>query len=56
MFGSRNKLKSKPCLTIKCNDEVINSTNSVKYLGATIDQQTDGVEMVKMVLKRQILD
>ena len=38
------------------NDVLINSTNSVKYLGATIDQQMNGVEIVKMVLKKQILD
>ena len=38
LFGSRPKLKSDSCLHIICNSTNIKSTDSVKYLGATIDQ------------------
>ena len=35
VVGSKHKLKSNPSLNVSCNGIVIQSTYSVKYLGAT---------------------
>ena len=38
LFGSKPKLKKESNLNISCNGTVIQHTDSVKYLGASLDQ------------------
>lgn len=38
LFGSKPNLKKESCLNISCNGSTIQHTDSVKYLGATLDQ------------------
>ena len=52
IFGSKQKLKQNKDLHITCNGQVINSTSSVKYLGATLDQHLTGESMVTSIIKK----
>jgi hypothetical protein len=52
IFGSKQKLKSNRCLDITCNGQVIKSTSSVKYLGATLDQSLTGESMASSIIKK----
>ena len=52
IFGSKQKLKSKSELSVTCNGQVINSTDSVKYLGATLDQSLTGEYMAKSIIQK----
>jgi len=52
LFCSKPKLKSNPSLNISCNNTSIQSTASVKYLGATLDQTLSCEGMVMNVIKK----
>ena len=52
IFASKHKLKSAKNLNITCNGQVINSTSSVKYLGATLEQTLSGESMASAVIKK----
>ena len=52
VFGSRHKLKSQPKLNISCNGTPISQTDSVKYLGVTIDQFLSFKSMAESVLTK----
>ena len=52
IFGSKQKLKSNKELHITCNGKVISSTSSVKYLGATLDQNLTGISMASSIIKK----
>jgi len=52
LFGSKPKLKKESNLNISCNGTVIQHTDSVKYLGATLDQCLSFESMVTSVIKK----
>ena len=52
VFGSKHKLKSNPSLNVSCNGIVIQSTSSVKYLGATLDQNLSCESMASSVINK----
>jgi len=52
LFASKPKLKNEPNLDISCNGTKIKSTNSVKYLGATLDQHLSCESMVNEIIKK----
>ena len=52
LFGSKRKLKKVSKLNIVCNDVQLESKSSVKYLGATIDQNMSGKTMGTNVVKK----
>lgn len=52
LFGSKQRLKHQSNLNVKCNDQLIESTSSVKYLGATIDQFLSFEFMANSIIKK----
>ena len=52
LFGSKPKLKSKSTLSISCNGTNIQATSSVKYLGATLDQNLSGNDIARSVVTK----
>ena len=52
LFGSKPKLKKDSNLNILCNGTVIQHTDSVKYLGATLDQCLSYETMVTSIIKK----
>ena len=52
LFGSKQRIGPNKSLVIKCNGTEINSTSSVKYLGATIDQFLSFDAMARSVLQK----
>ena len=53
LFGSKQRLhKAEPSLNISCNGHPIASKDSVKYLGATIDQCLSFEDMVTSIIKK----
>ncbi|XP_053390129.1 ornithine decarboxylase-like [Mercenaria mercenaria] len=42
LFGSKPRLKTQNALNVSCNGTNIQATSSVKYLGATLDQNLSG--------------
>ena len=52
LFGSKQKLKSKPNLNITCNDTSIDSSTSVKYLGVNIDQHLHFCSLAENIIKK----
>ena len=46
IFGPRPRLRSKSGLNISCKGTAIEGKNSVKYLGATFEQNLSGETMV----------
>ena len=45
LFGSKPRLKSGASVNVSCNGTHIQSTSTVKYLGATLDQSLSGDSM-----------
>jgi hypothetical protein len=52
LFGSRHKIRSNSSLDISCNGTIIESTSSVKYLGATLDQTLSFDTMARSVIQK----
>jgi len=52
LFGSKPRLKSGASVNVSCNGTHIQSTSSVKYLGATLDQSLSGDSMASSVVKK----
>lgn len=52
LFGSKKKLKSRKNMNIVCNGNVIVAKDSVKYLGAIIDQDMSGRSMGVSAIKK----
>jgi len=52
LFGSKSKLKKMSKLNISCNDVQLESKSSVKYLGATIDQNMSGKSMGTNIVQK----
>ena len=52
LFGSKRKLKKVTSFEVKCNNEVIQNVNSVKYLGLQIDNDLAGDNIVKGIIKK----
>jgi hypothetical protein len=45
LFGTKRKLKKVSSLKVKCNNVILEAKTSVKYLGATLDQDLSGITM-----------
>ena len=52
LFGSKQRLKSQSTLNVFCNGNAIGSNSSVKYLGATIDQNLTFDTMARSIIKK----
>ena len=52
LFGSKVKVKSLPGLSVKCKGHYIQPKESVKYLGATIDQSLSFESMALSVIQK----
>ena len=52
LFGSKRKLKRVNSFEVRCNNEVIQHVNSVKYLGLQIDNDLAGDNIVKGIVKK----
>lgn len=52
LFGSKVKVNNYGDLCISCSDKAIQSTSSVKYLGAILDQNLSGQSMVSSIIKK----
>ena len=52
LFGSKRKLRKVTSFEVKCNNEVIQNVNSVKYLGLQIDNDLAGDNIVKGITKK----
>jgi len=52
VFGSKHKLKSNPSLNVSCNGIAIQSTSSVKDIGATLDQNLSCENMASIVINK----
>jgi len=52
VFGSKHKLKSNPSLKVSCNGIAIQSTSSVQYLGATLDQNLSCENIASSVINK----
>ena len=52
LFGSKPRLRPQSTLNISCNGQSIKPTNSVKYLGASLDQSLSGESMARSVIKK----
>ena len=52
LFGSHRKLKKQCEFNVMCNNEPIQSTQSVKYLGITLDQCLSGESIANNVIKK----
>ena len=52
LFGSKQKVKTQSALNISCNGHPIQSKDSVKYLGATIDQSLSFETMAMAVIQK----
>ena len=52
VFASKKKLKKVSKMKIVCNNVDIESKSSVKYLGATLDQDMSGKSMGQSVIKK----
>ena len=52
LFGTKRKLKKVDNFYIKCGDTIINSVESVKYLGLNLDNDLSGVSIVNNILKK----
>ena len=52
LFGSNRKLKNHNEFNVMCNNEPIKSTQSVKYLGITLDKCLSGETVANNVIKK----
>ena len=52
LFGSKQRLKSQSILNVSCNGHTLGSNSSVKYLGATIDQNLTYDAMARSIIKK----
>jgi len=52
LFGSKARLKSGPNLNVVCNGNPIEAKDSVKYLGATLDQSLSFDSMARSTIKK----
>ena len=52
LFASNRKLKIAPSLKISCDGHIIESSDSVKYLGAHLEQTLNGQAMATNILKK----
>lgn len=52
LFGSKRKLKRIQNLQVNCNNHIIKSTDSVKYLGVNIDQHVSGEAIATQVIAK----
>ena len=52
LLGSKNKLNFADSLNVKCNTTEIQSTSSVTYLGANLDQCFSGDAMAPSVVQK----
>ena len=52
LFGSKPKLRSKSTLSVSCNGTSIQGTNSVKYLGATLDQNLSCDQIARSIVTK----
>jgi hypothetical protein len=52
LFGSNRKLKKHNDFNVMCNNEPIKSTQSVKYLGITLDKCLSGETIANNVIKK----
>ena len=52
LFGTKRKLKKVDSFYIKCDDTIINSVKSGKYLGLILDDDLSGVSIVNNILKK----
>ena len=50
LFGSKPKIRNGSTLNISCNGATISATSSVKYLGATLDQNLSGETIAMAVI------
>ena len=52
LFGSQHKLSRVDKFEVSCDGKIINPTNSVKYLGITLDENLKGESIAKSVVKK----
>lgn len=52
LFGSQRRLKSKSALNISCKGTVIEAKDTVKYLGAVLEQSLSGENMVRSIIQK----
>ena len=52
LFGSQPRLKSKSALNISCKGTAIEGKDSVKYLGAVLEQSLSGEAMVNSIIQK----
>ena len=52
LFGSTARLTSGPNLNVVCNGKHIEAKDSVKYLGATLDQSLSFDSMARLTIKK----
>ena len=51
LFGSKKQIRKKSQMIISCGQTVIASTDSVRYLGSTMDQTLSGEDTFKSIVK-----
>jgi hypothetical protein len=52
VFGSKHKIKRVSNFQVSCNNHIISSQKSVKYLGLNIDQSLSGEVIVNNIIKK----
>ena len=52
LFGSQHKLSRVDKFEVSCDGKIINPTNSVKYLGISLDENLKGESIAKSVVKK----
>ena len=52
LFGSKRNIKKQSSLNVLCNDVNIESTTTVKYLGAVLEQDMSGNIMGQTAIKK----
>ena len=56
LFGSQHKLSRVDKFEVSCDGKIINPTNSVKYLGITLDENLKGESIAKSIVKKPVVD
>ena len=52
VFGSKHKIKRVSNFQVSCNNHIVSSQKSVKYLGLNIDQSLSGEVIVNNIIKK----
>ena len=56
LFGLQHKLSRVDKFEVSCDGKIINPTNSVKYLGITLDENLMGESIAQSVVKKPVVD